>query len=89
VVCTSAVGVVDNSTFPWYKRANGGGTKSLILLVLRAVPDNPFLGTTPLKLLIAEMQTAQGAQPCRALVVGIAAVLLVAFRAAAENAVIA
>ena len=37
--------LLDKGTFPWYKRDNGGGVKSLILRVLRAVPDNPFLGT--------------------------------------------
>jgi hypothetical protein len=39
--------LLDKGTFPWYKRDNGGGVKSLILRVLRALPDNPFLGTTP------------------------------------------
>jgi hypothetical protein len=38
--------LLDKGTFPWYKRDNGGGVKSLILLVLWALPDNPFLGTT-------------------------------------------
>jgi hypothetical protein len=37
--------LLDKGTFPWYKRDNGGGVKSLILLVLWALPDNPFLGT--------------------------------------------
>jgi hypothetical protein len=35
---------LDKGTFPWYKRDNGGRIKSLILLALRALPDNPFLG---------------------------------------------
>jgi hypothetical protein len=37
--------LLDKGTFPWYKRDNGGGVKSLILRGLRALPDNPFLGT--------------------------------------------
>jgi hypothetical protein len=35
---------IDKGTFPWYKRDNGGGVKELILLALRTLPDNPFLG---------------------------------------------
>jgi hypothetical protein len=42
---TVSAASLDRGTFPWYKRHNGGGFKSLILLVLRALPDNPFLST--------------------------------------------
>jgi hypothetical protein len=43
---TVSAALLDKGTFPWYKRDNGGGIKSLILLALLALPDNPFLGTT-------------------------------------------
>lgn len=78
--------LLDKGTFPWYKRDNGGGVKSLILLALCALADNPFLGTTPLK-----TRSGGDADSAKlaALVLRIAAVLLVALRTAAEHAVIA
>jgi hypothetical protein len=45
---TVSAALLDKGTFPWYKRDDGGGVKSLILLVLCALPDNPFLGTIAL-----------------------------------------
>ena len=38
---------VDIDTFFWYKGVIVGGCKYLILLILRGVRDNPFLGTIP------------------------------------------
>jgi hypothetical protein len=38
--------VVDVGTFDWYKERISGRAKSLILLAVLPLTDNPFLGTT-------------------------------------------
>jgi hypothetical protein len=35
--------LLDKGTFPWYNRHDSGEAKLLILLALRALPDNPSL----------------------------------------------
>ena len=90
---------LDKGTFPWYKRDNVGGVKSLILRVFLAVPDNPFLGTkcpcpNQFKCCLARCgEGCRAARNCHAVVVLRRRVLIgagcVSVRTAAEDAVIA
>jgi hypothetical protein len=65
---TVSAALLDKGTFPWYKRDNGGGVKSLILLVLCALPDNPFLAPLPqycitkLAKVLAPVNSGEGAE---------------------------
>ena len=38
--------LLDKGTFPWYNRQDSGAAKLLILLALRALPDNPSLSAS-------------------------------------------